>query len=175
MIEIFIVIKEGTHQYYLLNVQRRGFDVYCFPPHLGVHYSLHESGEAHFQPNGQTSKPRKELPVIMFNGEARTPSDKGIIREHLEDLGRASCIYTTVYPIDSLSKDFQKFNRSVKECFIINKDLFSNDIELIEIGVWAVPARNKVSFEFNNPDIPAGLLHKVAQCEPQIWIYARPF
>ena len=51
MIEIFIVIKDGTNQYYLLKVQRRGFDVYCFPPHLGVHYSLPESGEAHFQPD----------------------------------------------------------------------------------------------------------------------------
>ena len=112
---------------------------------------------------------------MMFNGEAGTPSGKGIIREPLADLGRASCIYTTVYRIDSLSKDFQKFNRSVEECFIINKDFFSNDIKLIEIGVWAVPARNKISFEFYHPNILAGLLYKVTQCEPQIWIYARPF
>ncbi len=175
MIEVFVVIKDGTHRYYLLKVQRRGFDVYCFPPHLGVHYSLHESGEAHFRSEGKASKPREELPVIMFDGEAGTPSGKGIIREHLVDLGRASCIYTTVYPIDSLSNDFQKFDRSAGECFVIDKDLFSKDTSLVEIGVWAVPARNKVSFEFNNPDISAGLLYKVVQCEPQIWIYARPF
>jgi hypothetical protein len=175
MIEIFIVMKDGPHRYYLLKVQRRGFDVYCFPPHLGVHYSLHESGEAHFRSERKVSKPREELPVIMFDGEAGTPSGKGIIREHLMDLGRASCIYTTVYSIDSLRKDFQKFNRRVGECFVIDKDLFSKDTKLIQIGVWAVPARNRVSFEFNNPNIPAGMLYKVAHCEPQIWIYARPF
>ncbi len=175
MIEVFIVIKDGAHQYYLLKVVRRGFDVYCFPPHLGVHYSLHESGEAHFRSEGKASKPRKELPVAMVMGEAGTPTGRGIIREHLVDLGRASCIYTTIYPIDSLSKDFQKFDRSPGECFVIDKGLFSEDTSLIVVGVWAVPARNTVSFEFNNPNIPANLLYKVAQCEPQIWIYARPF
>jgi len=175
MIEVFIVIKDGTDRYYLLKVQRRGFDVYCFPPRLGVHYSLHESGEAHFRSEGKASKPREELPVIMFDGEAGTPSGKGIIRERLVDLGRASCIYTTVYPIDSLSNDFQKFNWSAGECFVIDKDLFSKDIALIKIGVWAVPDRNKISFEFNNPNIPTDLLYKVSQCEPQIWIYALPF
>jgi len=175
MIEIFIVIKDGPHRYYLLKVQRRGFDVYCFPPHVGVHYSLHESGEAHFRSEGKASKPREELPVIMFDGEAGTPSGEGIVREHLVDLGRASCIYTTIYPIDSLSNDFQEFNRSAGECFVIDKDLFSNDTKLIQIGVWAVPTRNKVGFEFNNPNIPADLLYKVAHCEPQIWIYAQPF
>jgi hypothetical protein len=175
MIEVFIVIKDGAYRYYLLKVERRGFDVYCFPPHLGVHYSLHESGEAHFRSEGKAVKPGEELPVAMIMGEAGTPSGKGIIREHLVDLGRASCIYTTVYSINSLSNDFQKFNRGAEKCFVIDKALFSKDAEFIEIGVWAVPDRNKVSFEFNNPNIPANLLYKVAQCEPQIWIYARPF
>ena len=169
------MIKDGTDRYYLLKVIRRGFDVYCIPPRLGVHYSLHESGEAHFRSEGKASKPREELPVIMFDGEAGTPTGKGIIREHLVGLGRASCIYTSVYSIDSLSNDFQKFSRSAGECFVIDKGLFSEDTSLIEIGVWAVPDRNKVSFEFNNPNIPADLLYKVAHCEPQIWIYARPF
>jgi hypothetical protein len=175
MIEIFIVINDGAHRYYLLKVVRRGFDVYCFPPHLGMHYSLHESGEAHFQSEGKASKPREELPVALVMGEAGTPSGKGIIREHLVDLGRASCIYNTVYQIDSLSNDFQKFNRSAEECFVIDAELFPKGTRGVEVGVWAVPARNKVSFEFNNPNIPAHLLYKVAQCEPQIWIYARPF
>jgi len=175
MIEVFIVIKDGAHQYYLLKIQRRGFDVYCFPPHLGMHYTVHKSGEAHFRSEGKASKPTDELPAIMFDGEAGTPSDKGIIRESLVDLGRASCIYTTVYPINSLSTDFRRFNQGAEECFVIDKGLFSKDISLIEIGVWAVPARNEVSFEFNNPNIPADLLYKVAQCEPQIWIYAMPF
>jgi hypothetical protein len=175
MIEIFIVIKDGDHQYYLLKVVRRGFDVYCFPPHLGAHYSLHESGESHFQSEGGSSEPREELPVVMIMGEAGTPSGKGIIREHLVGLGRASCIYNTIYPIDSLSKDFQEFNRRTGDCFVIDKDSFSKDFRFVEIGVWAVPERNKVSFEFNNPNIPANLLYKVENCEPQIWMYARPF
>ncbi len=174
MISVFIVIKDGTDRYYLLKVVRRSFDVYCFPPHLGVHYSLHESGEAHFRSEGKAAELGEELPVIMIHGEAGTPSGKGIIREHLVDLGRASCIYTTVYSINSLSSDFQKFNRSAGECFVIDKGLFSKDTKFIEIGVWAVPARNEVSFEFNNPNIPADLLYKVAHCEPQIWIYAWP-
>ena len=175
MLEVFITIKESTNLYYLLKVERRGFDVYCFPPHLGVHYSLHKSGEAHFRSEGKASKPRDELPVALVMGEAGTPSGKGIIREHLVDLGRASCIYNTIYSIASLSRDFRKFNRGAKECFVIDKDLFSKDTKFLQIGVWAVPERNKASFEFNNPDIPADLLYKVTHCEPQIWIYARPF
>jgi hypothetical protein len=175
MIEVFIVIKDGTDRYYLLKVVRRGFDVYCIPPDLGVHYSLHESGEAHFRSEGKAAKPGEEPPVALVEGEAGTPIGKGIIRAPLGELGRASGICTAIYSIDSLSHDFQKFNRSAVECFVIDTDLFSKDTRLVEIGVWAVPARNKVSFEFNNPNIPADLLYKVAQCEPQIWIYARPF
>ena len=93
----------------------------------------------------------------------------------LRGLGRASGICIGIYPIDSLSHDFMKFNRSADKCFVIDKGLFSDDTTLIEIGVWAVPDRNKISFEFNNPNIPADLLYKLAQGEPQIWIYARPF
>jgi hypothetical protein len=175
MIEIFIVIKDGIHRYYLLKVVRSGFDVYCFPPHLGVHYSLHESGEAHFQSEGKTSKPRKELPVALVMGEAGIPVGKGIVRAPLGELGRASGICTAIYSIYALSNDFQKFDRSEVECFVIDTELFSKDARGVEVGVWAVPARNKVSFKFNNPDIPAKLLYKVEHCEPQIWIYARPF
>ena len=111
----------------------------------------------------------------MFDGEAGTPSANGIIRESLVDLGRASCIYTTVYSINSLGNDFRRFNRSTEETFVIYKSLFPKDTSLIEIGVWAVPARNEFSFEFNKPNISAALLYKVAQCKPQIWIYAKPF
>jgi len=112
MIEIFIVIKDGTDRYYLLKVVRRGFDVYCIPPHLGLHYSLHESGESHFRSEGKAEKPGEEPPVALVMGEAGTPIGKGIIRAPLRNLGRASGICTAVYPIDSLSNDFQKFNRN---------------------------------------------------------------
>ncbi len=46
--EIYVVIDDGTNRYYLLKVERRGLDVYCFPPHLGMHVSVHASGEIHF-------------------------------------------------------------------------------------------------------------------------------
>jgi hypothetical protein len=175
MIEIFVVINDGNHQYYLLKIKRNGFDIVCTPPHLGMHYTAHKSGESHFRPEEKTTKHRDELPVIMSDGEAGKPSARGIVRESLENLGRASCIFDAFYPINSLNNDFQKFSRGSKECFVIEKDLFPNEISFIQIGVWAVPARNEVSFEFNNPNIPADLLYKVARCEPQIWIYARPF
>ncbi len=173
-IEVFIVIKDGSHSYYLLKVVRRGFDVYCIPPHLGAHYSVHESGEAHFRFEEQVTT-GEEPPVVLQDGEAGTPIGNGILRASLRDLGRASGICTAVYPIDSLSSDFQKFNRSATECFAIDKNLFPKETSFVEIGVWAVPNRNKVSFEFNVPNIPADLLYKVAQGDPQIWIYARPF
>jgi len=175
MTQVFIVIKDGTDQYYLMKVLRRGLDIYCIPPHLGVQYSLHESGEAHFRSEGKAAQLGEEPPVALVEGEAETPMGKVIIRALLGDPGRASGICTAIYSIDSLSRDFRRFNPSAKECFVIDTDLLSKDTKLIEIGVWAVPARNKVSFEFNNPDIPAGLLYKVAHCEAQIWIYARPF
>ena len=170
------MINDGTDLYYLLKVEQRGLDIYCFPPRLGVHYSLHKTGESHFTYEPKTAEPEEEPPVALVMGEAGTPSDRGIIRSALnDDMGRASCICTATYLIDSLSDDFQKFNRNTKECFIIDSDLLSKDTSSIEIGIWAVPARNKASFEFNNPNIPAGLLYKVTDCEPQIWIYAQPF
>jgi len=176
MIEkIFVVIRDGTDCYYLLKVERRGFDVYCFPPHLGVHHSLHKSGKSHFKFEGKAKKPREEPPVILQQGEAGIPIDEGIMCAPLHGLGRASGICTAIYPIDSLIKDFRKFKRSAGECFVIDKGLFSEDTSLIKIGVWAVPERNKVSFEFNNPNIHEDLLYKVIQCYHQIWIYAIPF
>ena len=168
------MIKDGTDRYYLMKVMRRGFDVYCIPPHLGVHYSLHRSGESHFRYDKKVAKSGKEPPVVLVMGEAGIPIGKGIIRAPLGDLGHASGICTAIFSIDSLTQDFQKFNRSVMECFLIDAQLLKGARE-VEVGVWAVPSRNKVSFEFNNQNIPADLLYKVVDCEPQIWIYARPF
>jgi hypothetical protein len=178
MIEVFIVVKGGADWYYLLKVVRRGFDVYCFLPDLGVHHSLHESGEAHFRSEGKVVKPGREPPVFLIMGEAGTPIKNGIRSTSLQGLGRACGICTAIFSIDSLSRDFQKFNRTAGQCFMIDTgdmDLFPKDTHSVEVGVWAVPDRNKVSFEFNNPKVPVDLLYKVAQCEPQIWIYARPF
>jgi len=173
--ELFIVIKEGTDKYYLQKVIRRGFDVYCIPPGLGVHYSLHESGEAHFRSEEKTNKPVEELPIIMMDGEAGPKTGEGIKRATLDDLGVASGIFTTIYSIDSLTKEYRKFGRRAEECFVIDKDLLPTDTSLLHVGVWAVPARNKISFEFNNPNIHPDLLYKVDKCEPQIWVFAQPF
>lgn len=169
------MIKDGTDQYYLLKVIRRGFDVYSIPPLLGAHHTRHESGESHFKSEGKAAEPGKEPPVTLIMGEAGTPIRNGIRSASLRGLGRAAGICTAIFSIDSLSKDFRKFNRRAGECFVIDKKLFPENVTEVEVGVWAVPNRNEVSFECNNPNIPANLLYKVAHCELQIWIYARPF
>lgn len=175
MIEILVVIKDGTTQYYLFKIQMRGLDVYCIPPHLGAHFSLHESGESHIRFEEKAEESGKEPQVVLQSGEAGKPINGGFICASLKDLGRAVGICSALYPIDSLGKDFQEFNRTPRECFVIDKSSFSNSVIMIEVGVWAVPDRNKVSFEFNNRNISENLLYKVTSCEPQIWIYAKPF
>jgi hypothetical protein len=173
-IEVFVVIKEGADQYYLLKVERRDFDVYCFLPDLGVHHSLHSSGESHFRHEEKKTISREEPPVALVMGEAGIPIENGIKSSSINGLGCASGICTAILSIASLSHDFRKFNRSTGDTFMIDRGLFSKDTRAIQVGVWAVPDRNKVSFEFNNPNIPEDLLYKVDQCEPQIWIYAQP-
>ena len=174
-IEIFVVIKDGVHRYYLLKVQKRGFDVYCIPPDIGVHHSLHQSGESHFRHEKRAGIPGKDLPLALVMGEAGMPINNGIKSESLHGLGRAAGICTAIYQTDALDNDFQKYNRSPKELFVIDRELFSKDIKGVEVGVWAVPDGDKGSFEFNIPNIPEELLYRVSRCEPQIWIYARPF
>ena len=174
MISVCVVIKDGTDLYYLLKVEQRGRDIYCFIPDLGVHYSVHKSGEAHFRSEGKATEPEEGPPVVLVEGEAGTLIDGNTIRSPLCGVGRAAGICTGIYLITSLSDDFRKFNRSEKECFVIDTVLLSKNTKSIVIGVWTVPARNEVSFQPYNPNIPAGLLYKVAQYEPQIWIYAQP-
>ncbi len=53
-------------------------------------------------------------------------------------------------------------------------EMKKDDDTFVIISRWAVPARNKASFEFNNRDIDEALLYKVERCEPQIWIFSRP-
>ena len=171
--EIFIVIKDNTRLFYLLKVERRNFDVYCYPPHLGIHYSLHESAESHFRHEETVAESTNQLPIAFIMGEAGTVDGNNIISTSLVNLGRAICICTAIYPITSLASDFQEFNRSTKNSFIIDSQVFPKNTKLIEVGVWAVPDRNKISFEFNNPSLSAKLLHKVTQFEPQIWAYAK--
>ena len=145
MIEIFIVIKEGDHQYYLLKVQRRGFDIYCIPPALGLHYSLHESGESHFKSEGKSKKPREELPVALLMGEAGTPTKNGVRSISLRGLGRAACICNALFPTSSLSHDFRKFDQRLDACFEIDTELFPKDIKGVQVGIWAVSQGTKLA------------------------------
>ena len=107
-------------------------------------------------------------------GEAGTIEGKSVICNTLVNLGGASGICSVYYQISSLDQDYRKFNRNPRNCFIIDKMLLPYNTEGILVNVWAVPERNKASFEFKNPNIPANLLYRVTCCEPQIWIYARP-
>jgi hypothetical protein len=172
--DVFIVMQEGSQQYYLMKIEKRNYDVYCFLPHLGVHQSLHESGESHFRYERKSEKPTEQPPVALIMGEAGTPIGGGFKVTPLKDLGRASCVCTLILSIEALSNDFQKFDRTASEIFVIDTGLFPTGTKVLKVGIWAVPGRNKASFEFNNPNIAASMLYKVVQCEPQIWIYARP-
>ena len=174
MTETYIVIKEGSYQYYLAKVVRRGFDVYCFIPNLGAHHSLHLSGEAHFRHEAKVAKPGEEPPVALMMGEAGTLIKNGIRSTSLDGLGRAIGICTAIFSITSLIHDFREFKRSRAECFIIDEAILPEDTEAVQVGIWAVPARNEAGFEFNNPGIPEDLLYKITQFEPQVWIYVRP-
>jgi hypothetical protein len=172
--EIFVTISDGTHEYYLLKVIKHDEDIYCIPPHLGIHYSLHKSGKSHFRHEGQQASPEKQPPVALIMGEAGKPINGGIICGRTTNAGRASCICTAIFPINSLSHDFQKFNRRPIEKYVINSRFFPQQTMAVEIGIWEVPTRNTASFELNKPNISITMLYKTSCCEPQIWIYTSP-
>jgi hypothetical protein len=174
-VSVPVLLAKGLRKYYLLKVVLRDFDVYCIPPHLGFHYSLHMSGQAHFQSEAKAPGLEQEPALAFVEGEAGTPFGDGIVRTSLVDLGRALCVCSTIFSIESLDSDFKEFSRTSKECFVIDAGLFGKDATYVEIGVWMVPRRNQAGFEFNNPMVSQNLLHKTTKCEPQIWIYAKPF
>jgi len=173
-IEFSIVIKDGTNYYYIQKVERRGSETFCFYPDAGFHFTEHKSGEAHIRTERNKKKPVKGIPVIITTGAAGEKVGEGFRHETPEDLGVASSITDLLVPLNSLNTEFRKYSRSVEECFVINKDLFPKDTSLVHIGLWYVPSRNKVSFEFNNRNIHPDLLYKVDKCEPQIWVFAEP-
>ena len=171
---IYVSIKDCSYVFYLMKIERRDFNVYCFIPDLGFHLSRHESGESHFQNENKEIYPSDQPPIWIMMGEAGTIEGKSVICSKLVDLGCASGICSVYYSITSLKQDYREFNRNIKNRFIIDKALLSDNTEAIIVNVWAVPERNKASFDWNNPDIPEELLYKVTDCEPQIWIYASP-
>ena len=182
--KISVLIKEDTERHRLLIVERRDFDVYCFIPCLGMHYSFHKSGKIYFRPEAKVPKPEEQPPVILMPGQAGTPiytgqrkdsPPKGWQCNSIRDLGRSEGIFTAIFTgIESLNQDYQKFNRNTKECFLIDKDLLSPNTYAVQIEVWAIPTRNPAGFHYDHPNIPAHLLYKTEQYEPQIWIYAEP-
>jgi len=172
-IEFPIIIKDGTNYYYILKVERRGSETFGFPPDAGFHFTEHESGEAHIAADRKTKKPVKGVPIAMTTGAAGSKVGKGFRHEAPEDLGRASSITELLVVLDSLDTEFQMYNRSVEDCFVIDKDLFPKETSLIHIRVWYVPSRNTPSFDQNNRNIHPDLLYKVDKCEPQIWAFAK--
>jgi hypothetical protein len=182
--KISFLIKEGKKRYRLLIVERRDFDVYCFIPHLGTHYSFHNSGKIYFRPEGKIVQPEDQPPVILMPGQAGRPIYSSQQKSSLpigwqcnsiRDLGRAEGIFTAIFAgIELLNQSYQEFKRNTKDYFLIDKDLLPQNTYAIQIGVWAIPTRNPASFHYEHPNIPAHLLYKVEQYEPQIWIYAEP-
>ena len=168
-----ILMKDSNRLYYLMKIIRDGNDVYCIPPDLGMHFSLHASGESHFRKESTRRKPTRELPIALMMGEAGTPYARGIIRDSISNLGRANGICTAICTINSLDEDYQKYAGSIRECFVIDRSLLPEHAECIELGIWAVPSRNIASFEYNVPDIPDNLKYKITGDEPQIWVYCR--
>jgi hypothetical protein len=173
MFEIRVVLQDGIDRFYLLRVERRDLDVYCFVPKLGAHFSRHRSGESHFRQERKSLSPDDQPPVIMI-GPAGEVVPNGILEAPLADPGSASRICTAVFPIRKPVEDFQRFGRKTVDCFIIDARMLPKDTTGLEIGVWAVRERNKISFEWDHRDIPADMVHKVTKCAPQIWVYARP-
>jgi hypothetical protein len=176
-IETRVVIRKGNDLYYLLKVVRQEFDVYCAVPNLGLHHSLHKSGTTHFLGDKASVAPENQPPVIVMSASAGYKQGNDFVVSSLEYLNEASGIFSAIYSsIDDPSKnDYKRLNRNIRECFVIDAMSFPKDTSKLEIGVWAVSKGGECNFTWNNPGITESMLFKVERCEPQIWIYARPF
>lgn len=170
-IEFRILIKDGDSYYYILKVQHHNSETFCFFPDAAFHFTEHRSGEAHIQTEDRTAK---EISIGITTGEAGEPCGSGFRHQIPEDLGAARSITDLLVPLDSLESEYQKYGQNVGGCFIIDKARLPDNTSLVHIGLWYVPSRNEASFWFNNKDIADCLLHKVTQCEPQIWAFAKP-
>jgi len=174
-IEFRILIKDGCDYYYILKVEHHDSETLCFYPDAGFHFTEHKSGEAHIRVEKNRKRATEGIPIAITTGSAGEPFGKGFRHMTPKALGVGCSITDLLVPLDSLLSEFRKYNQSVEECFVVNKDLCPKDTSLVHIGLCYVPSRNKASFEFNNPDIPEYLLYRVDRCEPQIWAFAVPF
>lgn len=173
-IEFRVLIKDEDSYYYIVKVEHHGSETLCFLPDAGFHFTEHQSGEAHIQAEKYAKRPAKGIPIAITTGEAGPPCGSGFRHEIPEDLGAARSITGSLVLLDSLDSEYQKYHRNVEGCFIIDKALLPDNTSLVYIGLWYVPSRNEASFWFNNKDIPEYLLHRVTECEPQIWAFAKP-
>ena len=173
-IEFRVLIKDGDSYYYILKLERRGSETFCFLPDAGFHFTEHQSGEAHIQAEKKGERPAKGIPIVITTGEAGQPCGSGFRHETPKGLGAARSITEFLVPLDSLDSEYQKYHRNVEDYFIIDKALLPDNTSAVHIGLWYVPSRNEASFWFNNKDIAGRPLHKVTKCEPQIWAFAEP-
>jgi hypothetical protein len=173
-VEFRVLIKDGDSYYYVLKVESRDSETFCFLPDAGFHFTEHQSGEAHIQAEKNEGKPAKGIPIGITTGGAGSPCGSGFKHEAPRDLGSSSLITDLLVPLASLDSEYQRYHRNVEGCFIIDKALLPNNTSLVHIGLWHVPSRNEASFWFNNKDISERLLYKVTKCEPQIWACAEP-
>lgn len=173
-VEFRVLIKDGDSYYYVLKVEHRGSETFCFPPDAGFHFTEHESGEAHIQAEENEKRPAKGIPIGITTGSAGPPCGSGFRHENPKGLGSSNLITSLLVLIDSLDSAYQKYQRDVAGCFIIDKALLPDDASLVNIQLWYVPSRNEASFWFNNKDVPECLVYKVIRCEPQIWAFAEP-
>jgi hypothetical protein len=164
-------MKDGESHYYILKVEHHDLETLCFYPDAGLHFTEHTSGEAHIQAE---KGPAKGIPIAVTTGEAGPPCGSGFEHENPQKIGAARSISGFYVLLDSLDSEYRKYHRNVEACLIIDRALLPDDTSLVYIGVWHVPTRNEFSFWWNNKDISDGLLHKVTQCEPQIWVFAKP-
>ena len=85
--EIYVLIDDGINRYYLLKVVRRGIDGYCFPPYIGIHFSVHASGRSHFTYEKALGQNRDQIPVALMSGEAGAMIGGDIVRAPLSNEG----------------------------------------------------------------------------------------
>lgn len=175
--DIYVVMQDGTRRYYLMKVQRRDNDVYCFAPGSGVHlsrHSRHDPPVSHFRPDVEPGDTGTASSVVLMPGEAgRFVGDDIISSPLTDDLGVSTGICHAICThINRLSDNYREFTKTGKPCFVIDRAWLPADAGMVTIGVSAVPGRNTKSFQSDHPNVPPQLLFKVAAPEPQIWICA---
>jgi hypothetical protein len=178
--DIYVVMKDGPRQYYLLKVQRHCAQVVCTAPGAGTHFTRHSDHSpylSHIRPDNIPSGACRESPVFFMGAEAGEILESGgsiqTVVKPLAGLdGSTGICNAIVSQINCLSDNFREFTKTGKQCFVIDRAWFPADAESVTIGVYAVPHRNQIGFQSDHPNLPPHLLFRVTTCEPQVWICA---